>query len=55
MYEGERPMDAIKMIEREHMRVDLPKFRPGDRYLHSGVFSRNVETLSAWLAAGGGR
>jgi PelA/Pel-15E family pectate lyase len=28
-----------------------PKFRPGDRYLHSGVFSQNVETLSAWLAA----
>jgi hypothetical protein len=27
-----------------------PKFRPGDRYLHSGVFSQNVETLSAWLA-----
>src|SRR5262245_34750023 len=28
-----------------------PKFKTGDRYLHSGVFSQNLETLSALLAA----
>jgi hypothetical protein len=27
-----------------------PKFKMGDRYLHSGVFSRNLEALSAFLA-----
>jgi PelA/Pel-15E family pectate lyase len=28
-----------------------PKFKTGDHYLHSGVFSRNLETLSDFLAA----
>ncbi|MDX1948309.1 MAG: pectate lyase [Pirellulaceae bacterium] len=28
-----------------------PKFQPGEKYLHSGVFSRNLETLSEFLAA----
>jgi PelA/Pel-15E family pectate lyase len=28
-----------------------PKFKTGDRYLHSGVFSANIETLSAFIAA----
>jgi hypothetical protein len=28
-----------------------PKFKTGDRYLHSGVFSGNLEALSAYLAA----
>ncbi|MCC2668352.1 MAG: pectic acid lyase, partial [Armatimonadetes bacterium] len=32
--------------------VGQPKFKPGDRYLSSQVFSRNVETLSAYLADG---
>jgi hypothetical protein len=31
--------------------VGQPKFAPGFRYLSSEVFSRNVETLSAYLAA----
>jgi len=26
-----------------------PKFRPGDHYIHSGVFSENLETLSHYL------
>ena len=26
-----------------------PKFKPGEKYLHSGVFSKNVELLSAYL------
>jgi PelA/Pel-15E family pectate lyase len=28
-----------------------PKFKPGDRYINSAVFSSNMETLSAFLAA----
>ncbi len=28
-----------------------PKFKQGEKYLHSGVFSRNLELLSAYLAA----
>jgi len=28
-----------------------PKFKMGERYLHSGVFSKNMETLSAYLMA----
>lgn len=28
-----------------------PKFKPGDRYIHSGVFAQNLETLSALLTA----
>jgi hypothetical protein len=28
-----------------------PKFKPGQEYIHSGVFSQNVETLSAYLNA----
>ena len=32
--------------------VGQPKFRPGDEYLSSAVFSRNVETLSRFLASG---
>ncbi len=31
--------------------VGQPKFKPGQRYLHSGIFSRNVEALSAYLQA----
>ena len=31
--------------------VGQPKFHVGDRYLSSAVFSRNVESLSAYLAA----
>jgi PelA/Pel-15E family pectate lyase len=31
--------------------VGQPKFKPGFQYLDSGVFSRNVETLSAYVAA----
>jgi hypothetical protein len=30
--------------------VGQPKFKPGFQYLDSGVFSRNVEALSAFLA-----
>ena len=26
-----------------------PKFKTGEQYIHSGVFSQNVETLSAFL------
>jgi hypothetical protein len=26
-----------------------PKFKPGDRYIHSGVFSRNLEALCAFI------
>ncbi|WP_013626637.1 pectate lyase [Rubinisphaera brasiliensis] len=29
--------------------VGQPKFRPGDKYLSSAVFSENVETLAEWL------
>jgi Pectic acid lyase len=32
--------------------VGQPKFKPGDRYINSAVFSRNLETLSQFLAAG---
>jgi len=32
--------------------VGQPKFRPGQPYLSSGVFARNVEVLSAFLKAG---
>jgi PelA/Pel-15E family pectate lyase len=32
--------------------VGQPQFRPGDKYISSGVFSRNLETLSAALSAG---
>jgi PelA/Pel-15E family pectate lyase len=28
-----------------------PKFKPGERYLHSGVFSQNLETLSRYVEA----
>ena len=31
--------------------VGQPKFQPGFQYLDSGVFSRNVETISAFIAA----
>jgi PelA/Pel-15E family pectate lyase len=31
--------------------VGQPKFKPGFQYLDSGVFSRNLETLSAYIAA----
>jgi hypothetical protein len=31
--------------------VGQPKFQTGERYLDSGVFARNVETLSAYLKA----
>ena len=27
-----------------------PKFKAGDRYIHSGVFSRNLETLSRFVS-----
>jgi len=28
-----------------------PKFKPGDKFINSAVFSRNLETLSAFLTA----
>ena len=28
-----------------------PKFKMGEQYIHSGVFSKNLETLSAFLKA----
>jgi PelA/Pel-15E family pectate lyase len=31
--------------------VGQPKFRPGDKYISSGIFSRNVESLSAFLTS----
>ncbi len=31
--------------------VGQPKFRPGEEYISSEVFSRNIETLSDWLMA----
>jgi len=31
-----------------------PKFKNGDRYLHSGVFSKNLEALAAFLTVGNG-
>jgi PelA/Pel-15E family pectate lyase len=34
--------------------VGQPKFSPGERYLSSGVFSRNLELLSAYLQEAGG-
>jgi hypothetical protein len=33
--------------------VGQPKFRPGQQYLSSGVFSQNVEALSAYLRSTG--
>ena len=31
--------------------VGQPKFAPGFKYISSAVFSKNVETLSAYIAA----
>ncbi len=31
--------------------VGQPKFRPGDAFIASGVFSHNLELISDWLIA----
>ncbi len=45
-------MDIIKKLEREHMRVDLPKFRPGDTVkVHLRIIEGEKERIQVFQGA----
>lgn len=45
-------MDIIRQIEREHMRVDLPKFRPGDTVkVHLRIIEGEKERIQVFQGA----